>query len=202
MNTFAVPKIDERTLLMALCPLLAMSDTVVEAVAASIALIVVAAAASLIVSIANKWVASELRLATSFITLALLVGILELVALAWFPRLRASLGVFLPLMACNYALLHALDSPGASIVARSFNIVAFAATAMLILGIARELVGHGSLMHDAGASLGSWSQALEWTVFDLDMGFLLAMLPPGAFIAAGLLIALKNAWHLRERIEE
>ena len=201
MNTSAVPRIDERTLLVALCPLLAMSDTLVEAVAASIALIVVAALTSSILAIANKWVASELRLATSFITLALLVGVLELVALAWFPRLRASLSVFLPLMAGNYALLRALDSPGTS-SGRSFNIVATAAIAMLILGVARELVGHGSLMHDAGASLGSWSKALEWTVFDLDMGFLLAMLPPGAFIAAGLLIALKNAWHLRERIGE
>jgi Na+-translocating ferredoxin:NAD+ oxidoreductase subunit E len=202
VNTSVVPRIDDRTLLVALCPLLAMSDTVVETVAASIALLVVAALTSSIVAITNKWVASELRLAASFITLALLVGIVELITLAWFPRLRASFGVFLPLIACNYALLRALDSPGAPTPTRSLRIAAIAAVAMLILGIARELVGHGSLMHDAGASLSSWFKPLEWTVFDLDMGFLLAMLPPGAFIAAGLLIALQNAWQLRERIKE
>jgi electron transport complex protein RnfE len=110
--------------------------------------------------------------------------------------------VFLPLIACNYALLRALDSQGAASLGDSMRIAATAAAAMLILGVARELVGHGSLMHDAGASVGSWFKPLEWTVFDLDMGFLLAMLPPGAFIAAGLLIALRNAWYSRERIEE
>ncbi len=202
MNTFVVPRIDEHTLLVALCPLLAMSDTVVEAVAASIALLTVAALTSSIVAITSKWVDSGLRLAANFITLALLVGIVELIALAWFPRLRASLSVFLPLIACNYALLRALDSPSPTTLGSSLRIATIAALAMLILGIARELVGHGSLMHDAGAGLGSWFKALEWTVFDLDMGFLLAMLPPGAFIAAGLLIALKNAWEVRERIKE
>lgn len=202
MNKTIMPSIDERTLLVALCPLLAISDTVVEAVAAAIALIAVAAFTSAIVAITSKWVAPELRLAANFTTLALLVGILELVTLAWFPRLRASLGVFLPLIACNYALLRALDSPRGSTVASSLRIGAIAGSAMLTLGIARELVGHGSLMHDAGASLGSWFRSWERTVFDLDMGFLLAMLPPGAFIAAGLLIALQNAWHLRERIKE
>jgi electron transport complex protein RnfE len=192
---------DERTLLVALCPLIAMSDTVVEAVVASSALLAMAAATSFIVALTSKWVVSELRLAASFITLAVLAAICELVALAWFPRLRVSLDVFLPLIACNYALLRALDWPGTATVADSMRIAAMAAVAMLILGLARELVGHGSLMHDAGASLGSWFKPLEWTVFDLDMGFLLAMLPPGAFIAAGLLIALRNAWHARERIE-
>jgi Na+-translocating ferredoxin:NAD+ oxidoreductase subunit E len=202
VNTFVVPRIDDRTLLVALCPLLALSDTVVEAVAASISLIAVAALTGSIVALTSKWVDSGLRLAASFITLALLIGIVELITLAWFPRLRASFGVFLPLIACNYALLRVLDPPGAPTLARSLQIAATAAVAMLILGIARELVGHGSLMHDVGASLGSWFKPLEWTVFDLDMGFLLAMLPPGAFIAAGLLIALKNAWQLRERIKE
>lgn len=202
MNTPVVMKIDERTLLVALCPLVALSDTVVEAVAASIALLAMTALTSGIVAIANKWISSELRLATSFVTLALLAAICELVALAWFPRLRASMDLFLPLIACNYALLRALDSYGGATIADSMRIAAMTAVAMLILGVARELVGHGSLMHDAGVSLGSWFKALEWTVFDLDMGFLLAMLPPGAFIAAGLLLALRNAWHEGERIKE
>lgn len=202
MNTPVAMRIDDRTLLVALCPLVALSDTVVEAVAASIALLAMSALTSCIVAITSKWISSELRLATSFVMLALLAAICELVASAWFPRLRASLDLFLPLVACNYALLRALDSHGAATVANSMRVGTITAVAMLILGVARELVGHGSLMHDAGASWGSWFKALEWTVFDLDMGFLLAMLPPGAFIAAGLLLALRNAWHEGERIKE
>jgi electron transport complex protein RnfE len=59
------------------------------------------------------------------------------------------------------------------------------------------LVGHGSLFHGAAVSFGPQLQELEWTAFDFDMGFLLAMLPPGAFIALGLLLALRNAWQSR-----
>jgi electron transport complex protein RnfE len=69
---------------------------------------------------------------------------------------------------------------------------------LLALGLARELVGRGSLLNGAGALLGSWAQRLEIKVFSVDMGFLLAMLPPGAFISLGLLIAARN-WLARRR---
>jgi electron transport complex protein RnfE len=63
---------------------------------------------------------------------------------------------------------------------------------LLVLGVARELVGRGSLLHGAGSMLATWASHLEIRVFRVDMGFLLAMLPPGAFISLGLLIALRN----------
>lgn len=202
MNQPALQKVDERTLLVALCPLIAMSDTLVEALAVSVVLIAVALVTSAIVTSSSRWLDPELRLPAGFLTLTLIIGIVELVMLAWFPVLRTALGVFLPLMATNYALLRVMESSSSMTIARSMHIAALGAVALLILGVARELVGHGSLMHDAGENLGLWFEALEWTVFDLDMGFLLAMLPPGAFIALGLLIALNNAWHSRERVKE
>jgi electron transport complex protein RnfE len=67
---------------------------------------------------------------------------------------------------------------------------------LLLLGIARELVGRGSIFHDAGNQFGDWARGLQ--LFRADMGFLLAMLPPGAFISLGLLLALRN-WLLDRR---
>ena len=75
------------------------------------------------------------------------------------------------------------------------------ALTLLALGLARELVGRGSLLNGAGALLGSWAQRLELKVFSVDMGFLLAMLPPGAFISLGLLIAARNWLARRPRTQ-
>ena len=66
------------------------------------------------------------------------------------------------------------------------------AAMLLVLGVARELVGRGSVLHDAGLMFGVWARAFETKVFSVDMGFLLGMLPPGAFISLGLLLALLN----------
>jgi len=75
------------------------------------------------------------------------------------------------------------------------------ALSLMLLGAARELVGRGSLLHDAGRLLGTWAQPLQIEVFRLDMGFLLAMLPPGAFMSLGLLLAMRN-WLAERRRQE
>jgi electron transport complex protein RnfE len=81
---------------------------------------------------------------------------------------------------------------------RSVRISIGIALTLLALGLARELVGRGSLLNGAGTLLGAWAQRFEINVFSVDMGFLLAMLPPGAFISLGLLIAARN-WLARRR---
>jgi electron transport complex protein RnfE len=95
---------------------------------------------------------------------------------------------------------HAIESPVSLSRAlnRSVRISIGIALTLLALGLARELVGRGSLLNGAGALLGTWAQQFEVKVFSVDMGFLLAMLPPGAFISLGLLIAARN-WLARPR---
>jgi electron transport complex protein RnfE len=73
----------------------------------------------------------------------------------------------------------------------AFAFTLILALVLLILGLVREFVGRGSLFHDA-RMLGDWAGFLDVQVFRADMGFLLAMLPPGAFIAFGLLLAARN----------
>jgi electron transport complex protein RnfE len=83
-------------------------------------------------------------------------------------------------------------------VTESLRIAIGIAITLLPLGIARELVGRGSLLHDAHTLLGAWAGSAEVSVFRVDMGFLLAMLPPGAFIAFGVLLAARN-WFIHRK---
>jgi Na+-translocating ferredoxin:NAD+ oxidoreductase subunit E len=193
----------DRALLVALCPLIAVSDTLVNALGSSVVALIASSLTAVIAVLIARWISDELRFASNFLIFAIIIGILELAVLALFPRLRVSLGVFLPLIACNLAVLWSIQEPTASWqqVINTLRLCGIITLALVLLGAARELVGHGSLMHDAGASLSPWFTRLEWTVFDLDMGFLLAMLPPGAFISLGLLIALANWFRSYRTIE-
>jgi Na+-translocating ferredoxin:NAD+ oxidoreductase subunit E len=187
--------------LIAVCPLLAMSDTVVDAIGiVAVVLIVVPLATALLVLLRAR-LTDETALAASMLTLAALVACAELLLSAWLSELRTSLTLFVPLIVSNLIVvqhLHARhESFGAAFVG-SLRIAIGIAITLLPLGIARELVGRGSLLHDAGSLLGTWAGWAETSFFRVDMGFLLAMLPPGAFISFGLLLAARN-WISRRR---
>ncbi len=100
--------------------------------------------------------------------------------------------MFVPLIVSNLIVIQHLQARHESFgnaLAGSLRIATGIAVTLLPLSIARELVGRGSLLHDAGTLLGEWAGWAEMSVFRVDMGFLLAMLPPGAFISFGLLLA-------------
>jgi electron transport complex protein RnfE len=173
--------------LIAVCPLLAMSDTVVDALGIGAAVLIVVPLATLVLVLLRSQLTNETALPAAMLTVAALVACVELLMSAWLSDLRTALNLFLPLLVANLIVVHHLQArhatPGAAI-SGSIRIAAGIAITLLPLGIARELVGRGSLLHDAG-----W---MEISVFRVDMGFMLAMLPPGAFIAFGLLLAARN----------
>jgi electron transport complex protein RnfE len=179
--------------LLALCPLLAVSDTVVKAVGFSALVLVIFPLATLLLSAIRRWLDDSIVLPASLLVTSGLVAAAELFMRAWFHDLGASFGVFLPLLAVNVVLIDQIQAPdrGTALI-RSVRIALGIALTLIALGLARELVGRGSLLSGAGALLGSWADRLEIKVFSVDMGFLLAMLPPGAFISLGLLIAARN----------
>jgi Na+-translocating ferredoxin:NAD+ oxidoreductase subunit E len=181
--------------LLALCPLLAISDTVVKAVGFSIVVLILLPLSTLLFGVIRRWLDVTISLAASMLIAAGLVTATELLLRGWFHDLGASFTVFLPLLAVNVIMIdHALEAPiglGRALN-RSVRISIGIALTLIALGLARELVGRGSLLNGAGALLGSWAQRFEIKVFSVDMGFLLAMLPPGAFISLGLLIATRN----------
>jgi len=189
--------------LLALCPLLAVSDTVVKALGFSIVVLVLLPLSTFLFAALRRWLDDTVSLAAGLLIAAGLVTAIELLLQAWFHDLGASFTVFLPLLAVNVIMIdHALETPPhlTRALVRSVRISIGIALTLLALGLARELVGRGSLLNGAGALLGVWARSLEVKVFSVDMGFLLAMLPPGAFISLGLLIAARN-WIARRRSE-
>lgn len=186
--------------LIAVCPLLAMSDTVVDAVGIGVVVLIVVPLATALLLLLRSRLSDETALAASMLTLAALVAGVELLLSAWFSELRTSLTLFVPLIVSNLIVVQYLSARHESFAAAfmgSLRIATGIAVTLLPLGIARELVGRGSLLNDAGNLLGAWASWAETSVFRVDMGFLLAMLPPGAFISFGLLLAARNWIHQR-----
>lgn len=191
--------------LLALCPLLAVSDTVVKAIGFSVVVLLLLPLSTALFGLIRRWLDATVSLAASLLIAAGLVTASELLLQAWFHDLGASFTVFLPLLAVNVIMIdHALDPPGdlAHALNRTVRISIGIALTLLALGLARELVGRGSLLNGAGAMLGAWAEGFEIKVFSVDMGFLLAMLPPGAFISLGMLIAARNWLARRSRNHE
>jgi electron transport complex protein RnfE len=199
--TVLTPAFSSTLQLLALCPLLAVSDTVVKAIGFSVVVLLLLPLSTVLFGVIHRWLDATISLAASLLIAAGLVTASELLLQAWFHDLGASFTVFLPLLAVNVIMIdHALETPTgvARALNRSVRISIGIALTLLALGLARELVGRGSLLNGAGALFGSWAQRFELKVFSVDMGFLLAMLPPGAFISLGLLIAARN-WLARRR---
>jgi len=187
--------------LLALCPLLAVSDTVVKALGFGALVLVIFPLATLLLGAVRRWLDESIVLPCSLLVTAGLVTAAELFMRAWFHDLGASFGVFLPLLAVNVVVIDQLQTSTAdrgTALIRSVRIAVGIALTLVALGLARELVGRGSLLSGAATLFGSWAQQLEIKVFSVDMGFLLALLPPGAFISLGLLIAARN-WMARRK---
>jgi Na+-translocating ferredoxin:NAD+ oxidoreductase subunit E len=186
-------------LLLAMCPLLAVSDTVVNSIGASVFVLIAAPLAALLFLAVRPLLSEEAQLPAAFVLFVSVASCLAVLMRAFFYDLHGALGVFAPLTAANCALVGACAADDAPARSRFIDVLKTSgaiAGVLLVLGFARELVGRGSLLHDAGLMFGVWAQPLETNVFRVDMGFLLGMLPPGAFISLGLLLALLN-WRRR-----
>jgi electron transport complex protein RnfE len=178
-----------------------MSDTVANALGIGVIVLIVVPLATALLAVMRSRLENETALAASMLTIAALVACVELLSSAWFSELRTSLTLFVPLIVSNLIVVqhvYARHESFAAAVTESLRIAIGIAITLLPLGIARELVGRGSFLHDAHSLLGAWAGWSELSVFRVDMGFLLAMLPPGAFIAFGLLLAARN-WFIQRR---
>lgn len=176
-------------LVLALCPALAVSDTVVNALGLGVAAII-ASTVTTIAAALLKPLPDNARWPIAILVLAAAISCIALFMNAWLHELHRSLGLFLPLVVANFVIQQraqestTLALPQAML--SGLRIGATMALVLLALGVAREIVGHGSLLHAAESAMPSLQ------LFRPDRGFLLAMLPPGAFISFGLLLAARN----------
>lgn len=183
--------------LLGLCPLLAVSSTVVNGLGLGLATAIVMAFSNAAVSIVRSWVPNEIRIPVFILIIAVLVTIIQLVMNAYMQPLYLVLGIFVPLIVVNCNVLgraetFASKNPVMPSIVDGF-MVGFGLTLTLgVLGALRELFGKGTLFSGIDLALGEAAKGLVITVFPDYQGFLFAILPPGAFLGLGLMIAGKN----------
>lgn len=183
--------------LLGLCPLLAVTATVTNALGLGAATLLVLLGSNVAVSLVRNHVASEIRIPVFVLIIASLVTAVQLLMNAYTFGLYQSLGIFIPLIVTNCAIIgraEAFASKNAVLPSAVDGIMMGLGfmLVLLVLGAMREVLGQGTLFDGADLLLGDWAKALRIEVFHADNHFLLAMLPPGAFLGMGLLIALKN----------
>jgi len=188
--------------LLLLCPLLAVSDSVINALGLGIVALLVTLTASVPMSVTLQRLPEYGRIAAVVVIVAGVVTSASLLIHAWFYDLYLAIGAYIPLLAAGGLMIARYDvalpreQRRALVVAGLRTGIAFS-IALLALGATREFVGHGSLLFGAQAVPGGWLRALAIQIFHPDLGFVLAILPPGAFIAMGILFAVRNWYFLR-----
>jgi electron transport complex protein RnfE len=184
--------------LVGLCPLLAVSTSVASALGLGLATIAVLMVSNAIAAVAGPRVPREVRLAVFVMVIAAAVTSVELAMAAWWPGLHASLGIFLPLIVTNCLVLARAESFASHEPLHRALLDGFAMglgflLVLLALGASRELLGRGSLGADLHLLLGERFAGAGWQVFPEADGLLIALLPPGAFVLLGLMLAVGNA---------
>ena len=184
--------------LLGLCPLLAVSSTVTNALGLGLATLFVLVSSNTIISLLRTYIPKEVRIPIFVMIIAALVTCVQLLLSAYAYGLYQSLGIFIPLIVTNCIIIGRAEAFASKNAVKASIIDGFwmgfgMMMALVILGAIREILGNGTLFDGADRLLGSWASALRIEVFHFDSPFLLAILPPGAFIAVGFLIALKNA---------
>ena len=184
--------------MLGLCPLLAVSTSVASALGLGLATIAVLLTSNAIAALAGPRVPREVRLAVFVLMIAAAVTSVELAMAAWLPGLHAALGIFLPLIVTNCLVLARADAfasrqPVGSALLDGFAMGGGFLVVLVALGSVREVLGRGSLGGDLHLLLGIETSTHGLHLFSEQHGFLLALLPPGAFILLGLGLAWRQA---------
>ncbi|MDA7826557.1 electron transport complex subunit E [Porticoccaceae bacterium] len=194
--------------LLGLCPLLAVTGTVVNALGLGLATMMVLIGSNIIVSLIRHHVSDAVRLPVFVIIIATFVTCAELVMKAFTYELYQILGIFIPLIVTNCAILGRAEAFASkqSVVMAALDGFMMGLGFLLVLvclGALRELLGQGTLLADMQLLFGA--SAASWTLrpFGEGYSFLIAILPPGAFLVMGFLMAIKNAidWQIKLRAD-
>jgi electron transport complex protein RnfE len=183
--------------LLGLCPLLATTTSATNGLGMGIATTAVLLLSNITVSMIRRVVRPEVRIPVYVVVIASFVTIVELLMKAYFHELHKVLGIFVALIVVNCTILgraeaFASKNPVRAAAVDGLSIGVGVTAALVALGGLRELVGQGTLFAQAHLMLGEWARLLELELGPGFHGALAAILPPGAFIGLGLLIALKN----------
>ncbi|MDH2918445.1 MAG: electron transport complex subunit E [Sideroxydans sp.] len=188
--------------LLGMCPILAVSSSVVNGVSLGIATAIVMALSGAAIAPIRAAVPNEARIPVFILIIAVLVTVIQFAMNAYMHALYLVLGIFIPLIVTNCIVLARIEAFASKQPPFQSAIDGLAmglglTVVLAVLGGLREIFGHGTLLSGIDMVFGANAKSLVITVVSDYHGFLLAILPPGAFIVLGLLIAGKNYMTLR-----
>ena len=193
--------------LLGLCPLLAVSASVVNSLGLALAPLFVLTTSNLCVSLVRNVVSDTIRLPVFVMIIAAAVTAIELLMQAYTYELYQILGIFLPLITTNCVILGRADAfaaknPVLPALYDGFIMGVGFGAVLVVLGAIRELLGTGGLFANMQLLFGEGARDWHWVLSESYPKLLLAILPPGAFIVTGFLIAGKNQWDERAKLRE
>jgi len=182
--------------LLGLCPLLAVTSTATNALGLGLATTLVLILTNSGISLSRRWVPSEIRIPIYVMIIAAVVSCVQMLINAFAYGLYQSLGIFIPLIVTNCIVVGRAEAVASksSVPLSALDGAAIglgATSVMVVLGSIREIIGNGTIFNGADQLLGPWAKAMRIEVIHFDSPMLLAMLPPGAFIGLGMLLAAK-----------
>lgn len=184
--------------LLGLCPLLAVSSSVVNALGLGLATLLVLTTTNSVVSLIRHYVSDAVRLPAFVMIIASAVTCIELLMKAYTYELYQILGLFIPLIVTNCAVLGRADAFASKNTLLPSAIDGFMMgmgflLVLVCVGAVRELLGTGHLFADMQLLFGESARSWQLNIFgDNFPNVIFALLPPGAFIVVGFLIAAKN----------
>ena len=190
--------------LLGLCPLLAVSNSAINGLALGLATLLTLVVSNTAVAATRHWGIHEIRIPVFVLLISGIVTIIGLLMNAFTHQLYLQLGIFIPLIITNCTILARAEAFASRNPLRlsikdgiahglGFTLV------LLAMGAIRELIGQGTLFSQARLLFGESFGTQPLIDLSLDRGLLVAILPPGAFIVLGLLIAVRNMLTLRDR---
>jgi len=182
---------------LALCPLLAVTGTATNGLGMGLATLVVLVSSGLTISLMRSFITPEVRIPVFVLIIAAIVTLVDLNMNAWMHDLHKILGLFVPLIVTNCAILGRAESFASrnpvlpSLVDGLMMGLGFTMIPVT-LGAIREVIGSGTLFANASLLMGKTFSFLELTLIPDYRGFLIMILPPGGFLALGFLLAGKR----------
>lgn len=182
---------------IALCPLLAVTGTASNGLGMGLATTAVLVATNGLIAKGRVAIPPEIRIPVFVLLIAVVVTLVDMLMNAWLHELYKVLGLFIPLIVTNCAILGRAESFASRQAAVPALLDGAAmglgfTLALVLLGAAREIAASGTLFANAALLLGDGFSFLEQTLIADYRGFLLMALPPGGFIMLGFLLAGKR----------
>lgn len=183
--------------ILGLCPLLAISSNLINAICLGIITTFVLSITNTLISLTRLIVLSEIRIPIYVMIISSVEGCIEMIMHAYVPNLYSSIGIFLPLIVTNCIIIGQAEAIASKksffesllnglISGKNITIT------ITIVGFIRELLGNGTIFHQAEYVLGYWAKILTIQIIEFNYPILIVLLPPGAFIILGLLIAFNK----------